>query len=197
MLRSLLPRLLPQEKFSFQCIPFEGKQSLQKQLPAKLRGWQKSETSFVILHDQDRNDCKKLKEQLVRLCHDAKKPQTLIRIACRELESWYLADLNAVEQGLGVGNLARQQNKAKCRQPDSRHYPARILTDMTHGKYQKIAGSRAIGPHLDLDNTRSASFRFHRRCSPTGPAAAVARTVTRRARVCGGCIGPETFWTTS
>ena len=159
MLGSLLPRLLPQEKFSFQCIFFEGKQSLQKQLPAKLRGWQKPATSFVILHDQDRNDCKKLKEQLVRLCRDAKKPQTLIRIACRELESWYLADLNAVEQGLEVGSLVRHQNKARFRNPDSQQSPAQILTEMTHGKYQKIAGSRAIGPHLDLDNTRSASFR--------------------------------------
>ena len=159
MLNKLLPRLLPQEAFSFQCIFFEGRQSLQKRLPVKLRGWKIPKTSFVVLHDQDRADCKELKEQLVGLCREANKPRTLVRISCQELESWYLADLNAVEQGLGISNLARHQNKAKFRNPDSQQSPAKILKDLTRGKYQKVTGSRAIAPYLDLDNTRSSSFR--------------------------------------
>lgn len=159
MLGGLLPRLLPQEAFSFQCIPFEGKRSLQKQLPIKLRGWLTPNTLFVVLQDQDNADCHELKRQLADLCNNAGKPETLIRIACRELESWYLADLNAVEQGLEVTNLLRHQNTPRYRDPDKKPQPARMLQNLTGGAYQKVAGSRAIGPHLDLDNARSASFR--------------------------------------
>jgi len=159
MLGGLLPRLLPQEAFSFQCIPFEGKRSLQKQLPIKLRGWLAPNTLFVVLQDQDNADCRELKRHLVGLCDNAGKPKTLIRIACRELESWYLADLKAVEKGLEMANLFKHQNTPRYRDPDKKPHPAKMLQSLTGGAYQKIAGSRAIGPHLDLDNTRSTSFR--------------------------------------
>jgi hypothetical protein len=33
-----------------------------------------------------------------------------------------------------------------------------LLILLTDGCYQEIAGSRAIGPYLDPDNTRSKSF---------------------------------------
>jgi len=72
---------------------------------------------------------------------------------------WYLADLQAVERGLGLRNLARQQGKRKFRNPDQLPSPSRELTYLTKGRYQKIAGSRAIAPWLDLDNSRSNSFR--------------------------------------
>jgi len=159
MLKGLLPRLLPRGAFSFRCIPFEGKRSLQKQLPIKLRGWRAPNTLFVVLQDQDNADCHELKHLLAGLCDKAGKPETLIRIVCRELESWYLADLKAVEKGLEMANLFRHQNTPRYRDPDKKPYPAKMLQNLTGGAYQKMAGSRAIGPHLDLDNTRSASFR--------------------------------------
>jgi len=159
MLEGLLPRLLPRGAFSFRCISFEGKRSLQKQLPIKLRGWRAPNTLFVVLQDQDNADCHELKHLLAGLCDNAGKPETLIRIVCRELESWYLADLNAVGRGLGIRNLARHQEKAVCRNPDGQQSPTAILKRLTRDKYQKVSGSRAIGPHLDLGNTRSASFR--------------------------------------
>jgi len=53
MLDGLLPRLLP-DTLSFHCFSFEGKQSLRKQLPVKLRGWLAPDTCFVVLQDQDR-----------------------------------------------------------------------------------------------------------------------------------------------
>jgi len=159
MLNGLLPRLLPAEAFSFQCIPFEGKRSLHKRLPIKLRGWRAPNTLFVVLQDQDSADCHELKRLLADLCARAGRPDALIRIVCRELESWYLADLQAVEKGLEITNLRERQNTPRYRDPDGKPQPAKLLRHLTAGKYQKMAGSRAIGPHLDLDNTRSASFR--------------------------------------
>lgn len=158
LLDTLLPRLLPPDAFSFHCIPFEGKRDLQKRVPVRLRAWQKQDT-FVVLHDQDSGNCNTLKTRLAGLCAKAGKPDTLVRIACRELESWYLADLHAVEKGLEIKGLAKHKDAAEYRDPDSQQNPAKILQQLTSNKYQKLAGSRAIGPYLDLNNTRSASFR--------------------------------------
>lgn len=157
MLESLLPRLLP-EGTPLVCIPFEGKQDLEKQLPIKLKGWRRPDTEFVVLRDQDSGDCRDIKNDLVELCSKAGKPNALVRIACRELESWYFGDLEAVEAGLGIDGLVPLQGRARYRQPDSIHAPARELKQVTRNSYQKVRGSRLIGRHLRLDNTRSRSF---------------------------------------
>jgi hypothetical protein len=74
------------------------------------------------------------------------------------LEAFYLADLRAVEQGLGLGKLARQQETSKFRDPDHLGSPSRELVQLTGAGYQKVSGSRAIGQFLDPDNLRSPSF---------------------------------------
>ena len=84
---------------------------------------------------------------------------TVVRIACRELESFYLGDLTAVERGLKVSGLSRKQQSKKFRQPDSTQNPKRELRQLTANRYQPIAGSRAIAPHMDLTGVnRSCSF---------------------------------------
>jgi len=67
---------------------------------AKTSGWQLPESVFVIILDQDSSDCHVVKQRLFELCTQAKKGDALIRVACRELESFYLGDLVAVEKGL-------------------------------------------------------------------------------------------------
>lgn len=158
MLESLLPRLLAQETY-YRCVAFEGKQDLEKQLPIKLKGWRTPDTEFVILRDQDSGKCQTIKQNLKRICAEAKKPDVLVRIACRELESWYLGDLAAVERGLEIDGLTAFQNKAKYRNPDKIHSPSTELKRITSNRYQKVGGSRIIGRFLCLDNTRSRSFR--------------------------------------
>ena len=53
MLEGLLPRLLPNSKFIFRYIPFEGKQDLEKNLERKLRSYQNQAAQFVVIRDQD------------------------------------------------------------------------------------------------------------------------------------------------
>ena len=157
MLESLLPRLLPQE-IRIQCVPFEGKQDLEKQLPIKLKAWRKPDTSFIVLRDQDSGNCHEVKRNLESICAAANRPEVLIRIACRELESWYFGDLAAVEKGLKVSGLSAFQKKAKYRNPDNIIYPSKELKKVTKNRYQKVGGSRVIGKYLSLDNGRSRSF---------------------------------------
>jgi len=157
MLDKLLPQLNPE--IDYRCITFEGKQDLEKNIIKKIRNYRRPNSHFIILRDQDSGDCIKIKQNLVKLCADADRADSLVRIACRELESWYLADLNAVEQGLEISGIAKYQNNKKYRYPDYLESPSKELEKLTKGQYQKISGSRKIGSHLNLSNIRSNSFR--------------------------------------
>lgn len=159
MLEGVLPRLLPVGAFVFRFMVFEGKQDLEKQLPRKLKGYCNSEARFLVIRDQDAHpNCVDVKAKLVELCNQAGRPNALVRIACRELESFYLSDLTAVERGLRIHGLSKLQQTKKFRSPDYLGSPSRELSILTKGKYQKIGGSRSIGVHLQLDNDRSESF---------------------------------------
>ena len=158
MLLELLPRLLP-DNVHFHCFAFEGKRDLERNIVPKLHGWQESNTAFVILRDQDAADCKTVKHTLLTKCKEAGKEDAVVRIVCRELESWYFGDLAAVEKGLGLRNLTRFARKRKYRVPDDIKAPARELASITRNAYQKIAGSRAIGPNLSLTSNKSQSFQ--------------------------------------
>ncbi len=159
MLKGVVPRIFVTET-PVKYIAFEGKQDLEKNLVRRLKGYCNPDAFFVIVRDQVAHpDCKAVKRRLARLCSQSKISRTLIRIACRELESFYLADLAAVERGLGIRGLAAKQRRAKCRDPDALQSPSRELDALTQGRYQKILGSRTIAPHLDLANERSRSFR--------------------------------------
>ena len=65
--------------------------------------------------------------------------------------------VKAVEKGLNIDNLSAKQNKAKYRNPDSLPHPKMELKGLA--PYQQVSGSRAIAPHLDLENVRSTSFK--------------------------------------
>jgi len=110
MLRGLIPALFPEwrERVDWQLVPHEGKTDLIRSIPRKLRAWREPGVRFVVVHDQDQADCLQLKGTLTELCRDAGRSDTLVRIACRELEAWYLGDLAAVEAGLGVTGIAKE-----------------------------------------------------------------------------------------
>ncbi len=156
MLQGILPKLLP-EHVSPRFIVFEGKQDLEKQLVRKMKLWNNPDAKFIVMRDQDAGDCRKIKENLQMKCQEAGRPNAVVRIACHELESFYLGDLKAVEQGLEITNLARLQKSKKYREPDSLTNAAQELLRLTKN-YDKVSGSRAIGKHLNLDSNRSRSF---------------------------------------
>lgn len=157
MLAGILPRILP-EHMQVRYIVFQGKQDLEKNLQKKLRGWLMPDSIFVVMRDQDSGDCRAIKARLLGLCQASGQEKVLIRVACRELESFYLGDLAAVERGLGLRGLKSHQQERKFRDPDSLGNPAEVLFKLTNNVYDKIAGSRAIAPHLNLTTNCSTSF---------------------------------------
>lgn len=161
LLESLLPRVL-QEGTHCRFIPFEGKQDLEKQLMRRIRGYQNEQARFIVLRDQDSHpDCKAVKAKLLELCEQSgKAARCLVRVACRELETFYLGNLQAVEEALGTPGLAKKhQLSRKFKAPDGLGSPSKELKLLTEGRYEKVAGSRAIGLCLQPDNPRSPSFR--------------------------------------
>jgi len=149
MLEGVLPRLLPPDVNVFFMV-FEGKQDLHKRMVMRMQHWQHADSRFVVMRDQDGGDCRQLRQELVGLCQQAGKHDALVRIACHELESFYLGDLAAVEQGLGLRGLATRQGQRKYRTPDALANPCEELRKLTGQRYQKLSGSRAIGRHLDV-----------------------------------------------
>ena len=156
MLEGFLPKIL---SHSTHCrfIVFDGKQDLEKQLIKRIRGYRVPNARFVVLRDKDSEDCLEIKKRLKAKCVEAGRSDTLIRIACHELESWYLGDLVAVELGLKVSGIARHQS-GLYNNPDEIVSPFQKLKTMAPN-YQKVGGSRLIGHHLDITNNRSKSFK--------------------------------------
>lgn len=157
MLQGVLPKVLP-EHVTADFIVFEGKQDLEKRLPRRLRAWRRPDSRFVVVRDQDAGDCYEVKQKLAEICRRADRPEALVRIACHELESFYLGDLAAVTEALGGQNLAKLQHRAKYRNPDRLHSPKRELKQLAPS-YQPLSGSRAIAALLDPQHNHSHSFR--------------------------------------
>lgn len=156
LLLELLPRLMPD--LEFLCVTHEGKNDLEKSIPRKLRAWKTPEDHFVVVRDNDRGDCLALKARLREICEEAGKDDVLIRIACQELEAWYLGDLQAVGEAFQKPGLPALAAKARYRDPDQIAEPSAEIARLVP-EFQKVSGARRIGPHLSPERNRSHSFR--------------------------------------
>ncbi|MBF0324751.1 MAG: DUF4276 family protein [Alphaproteobacteria bacterium] len=155
-LNAILPGVLP-DGLAFRIIPHSGKSDLEKSVPRKLRAWANPSARFVIVRDNDGGHCHTLKARLAGLCEQNTRPDSLVRIVCQELESWFLGDLRAVEaSGLGR-NCAKLQAKKLYKDPDHIEDAKGKLRELAPA-YQARSGSLAIAPHLSLDNNTSTSF---------------------------------------
>ena len=156
-LQGFLPTVLPPD-VEVEYLVFEGKQDLEKRMARRMRGWLKPDTSFVVMRDQDRGDCRSIKQHLNALCRQAEKPDAVVRIACRALESWFLGDWAAVAAAFAQPRLVRLRQKAVYQEPDRLVNPVSELRKAIP-TYQKRDGARRIGPYLNYAANRSKSFQ--------------------------------------
>ncbi|WP_419026295.1 DUF4276 family protein [Emergencia sp.] len=151
----ILPKILPGE-VTFITIPHNGKSDLEASIPKKLKSWNQPNTKFVIIRDQDSGDCVDVKQKLKELSSPYNR-DVLIRIACRELESWYFGDLEAVSAAYGK-DVAKLSQKSKYRVPDRIGNPKDELKKLIP-KHQQIDGARKIAVHMDIARNTSESFK--------------------------------------
>lgn len=155
LLDGLLPRLFP--GLPFLCVPHEGKQDLEKSLPRKLRAWREPGVRFVVVRDNDGNDCHEVKERLVDLCRQGNRGDTLVRIACQELEAWYFGAPDALAAVFARESLRKIGQVARFRDPDAIQQPAKALAEVVE-EFQKVTGARRMAQVLTREN-RSRSFQ--------------------------------------
>ncbi len=162
LLEVILPQILPEGyELEINCFirPHQGKSDLKKSIPKKARAYQyfPQPVKLIIIQDQDSNDCIKLKESLRKLVEDNNTELPyLIRIACKELENWYLGDMQAIEKAYPNFKAIRHENKAKYRNPDNVFGAAemeKLVKDFSKG-----IASRTIPNYMEIEANNSDSF---------------------------------------
>lgn len=156
LLDGLLPRLFPD--LAFLCVPHEGKQDLENSISKKLRAWHEPGVRFVVLRDNDGGDCHALKAKLMTLCHDGGREDTLVRIACQELEAWYLGEPDAMAEAFSNDQLRSIGARARYRIPDAVQQPSTAVERLVP-EFQKVSGARRMAPRLSRERNRSRSFQ--------------------------------------
>ncbi len=160
-LSGILPNILPQGyQLNYNCFirEHQGKHDLNKSIPKKVKAYQNlsKPVKVIIVHDQDSANCKVLKSELQNLVSANSNVPSLIRIACRELESWYLGDMNALESVYPSFKANKYKNWAKFREPDTCNASDELRKLIS--TFQKGFASREIAKFIDLDNNTSESF---------------------------------------
>ncbi len=159
LLDAFLPRLFPGWQYGqhFQCVAHEGKSDLDRSIPRKLRAWREPNVRFVILRDNDNADCVDLKTRFTALCTKHGRPETLVRLVCQELESWYIGDLSALAEAFDKPKLDAAALRKRFAIPDSLEKPSAEVRRLVPS-FQKINGARVMAAHLREDKNRSHSF---------------------------------------
>ena len=83
---------------------------------------------------------------------------SLVRVACRELESWVVGDWAAVAEAFERPTLASLHRKEQYRKPDTLDSPIEELRKFIP-EYQKRDGARRVGALLDPPRNQSESFQ--------------------------------------
>lgn len=160
-LQAWLPTWLPDD-VTPHFIVFQGKQDLEKRMVLRIRYWLQPDSRFLVLRDQDSGDCKVVKAGLAARCVEAGRPDAVVRVACRELESFFVGDWHAVANAFGKPALTRLARKARYRDPDGLGSPSQELVKHLSG-YQKRDGARRIAPLVDPARNTSRSFHALRK----------------------------------
>lgn len=139
---------------------FEGKNDLQKNIPSKVKllsNWSHEATGVVIMQDQDSSDCKVLKQKLVDICNQNGNCPKLVRVICRELESWYIGDLAAVNKAYPNFKYQNYKHRAKFRIPDNCNASDELKKIVP--EFQKVGGAKKIAPYINIKENKSESFK--------------------------------------
>ncbi|MFZ4545514.1 MAG: DUF4276 family protein [Saprospiraceae bacterium] len=139
---------------------FEGKNDLQKNIPNKVKylsNWNHEKVGLVVMHDQDSADCKILKQKLVDLCEQNGNCPKLVRIVCRELESWYIGDFEAVHRAYQNFKFQNYIKKSKFRIPDNCNAYDELRKLVP--EFQKVGGAKKIAPFIKIEENTSVSFQ--------------------------------------
>lgn len=180
-LLNLLPRILGGAA-TFRILVHQGKRDLLDRLSDRLRGyraWLPEDARVIVLIDEDRQDCRALKETLENSARDlglrtrssvgrGQTLQVLNRLAVEELEAWFFGDVEAIVRAYPRVPPTLGSREA-YRDPDAIRGGTwealeRLLQKAGYfdGGLPKIEAARSISEFMDPNRNRSRSFRTFR-----------------------------------
>jgi hypothetical protein len=165
ILEALLPKVLPGD-VHYRIYPHQGREDLKKALNNTVPHLSKTpDARIVVLHDQDQHNCKKLKKELLQILESKCLSPFLICIVCRELENWYLGDLEALKNAYPRFKVEKYQSKKILRNIDRiQNAPQLILSivpELSNRKtLPKLEIAEKIADHLSLEKNKSVSFNY-------------------------------------
>lgn len=166
-LEGILPRL-GFEKHKFEIKHHRGKEDLISHLDKIIPSLSKRAQQIIVIVDQDKQDCvtlkNKIKKKMARCSCEYK-----IRIACYELEAWFLGDMKAIAKCSTRFKASAFQAKKKYRDVDNIEKPSsvieRIVPDWKdkYGSKPKFAEEIASFISLETQNLEQSnrSHSFH------------------------------------
>ncbi len=181
-LRNLVPKIIG-TAVSFDLHAYQCKPDLLGKLQQRLRGysaWLPQDYRIVVIVDEDREDCRRLKQQLetaARQAHlvtrsTAEQPgvfQVVNRIAVEELEAWFFGDPEAI--AAAYPRVPRSIGaKSKYRNPDAIaggtwESLEKLLQKAGYypGGLPKREVARNISTHMQPERNSSRSFQALKR----------------------------------
>ncbi len=168
-LEGILPRL-GFAKHLFEIKHHRGKGDLTSNLGKIIPSLSKRVQQIIIILDQDQQDCVKLKSELnEKMVHCACKYK--IRIACYELEAWFLGDMVAISKCSPRFKVSSFQAKEKYRDIDkfTKIKPSTEIENIVpdwkkdYTSKPKFAEKIALFMSLEQRNSKQAnrSYSFH------------------------------------
>ncbi len=159
----IIPKIIS-DGVSFRVYPHQGKQDLEKAIKDTVPPISNIPGSRILItRDQDTGDCKEVKQIIEEKIGLRCNCRYMIRIACKELEAWYLGDLNAIRKAFPRFRPDQYVHKSDFRNVDNitnpDKYLLRIIPEFKkRSSLPKLQVSEAIAPHLDIRKNMSKSF---------------------------------------
>ncbi|MDM8567150.1 DUF4276 family protein [Candidatus Halobeggiatoa sp. HSG11] len=167
--RKFLEGILPRLEFeNFEIKHHRGKEDLTSYLPKIVPSLSKRAKQIIIILDQDKQDCVKLKNALNdKMVHCACEYK--IRIACYELEAWFLGDMAAISKCSLRFKASYFKGKEKYRDIDKIEKPSsvieKIVPNWKKDYTSKPKFAKTIAPFMSLEQRGSKqanrSHSFH------------------------------------
>jgi Domain of unknown function (DUF4276) len=156
VLTALVPKINPALATCFQIKAHRGLPDLFSSLPTHFKGWLKHPHYKVfVLLDKDNADCLQRKLKAESLC----AVNTQVQIVCKNLESWILGDLQALENAYGksFAAFAHQFDNPEILDNPKQALEQLLLKRKITQKYSVI--NKNVAPFLSLDQNKCYSFK--------------------------------------
>lgn len=160
---AVLPKILP-EGVNYSIHTHQGKQDLEKAILTTVPTISRIPNSKILItRDQDIGNCIDIKNRIIDLVSQNCTCEFYVRIVCKELESWFLGDLDAVGEAYRRFKPENFQNKSKLRNVDNIQNPGKYLKAIIPEHFDKktlpkLETSEKISRFMRIEKNRSPSF---------------------------------------